>query len=530
METVELGPPAPGVRFPVALVGAGVLLLGGAVLAGRGIAPAAGFLALISAVAVAYKLRVRWDLLVALVLLVVLVIPIKRYQFAVSLPFDLEPYRIVIAILLGIWATALLVDPSVRLRASALDGPLMLIGLSVIASVTLNPGWITNFNILGSYVGPTWTGLVQDPSRLPFADVTNDVTKALLFFASFYLVFYFIVSVVRTPRQIHAVVKTLVVATAGVALFAIVERRTDYNVFNHLQGWIPLVEFQGGLEAEGIARGGRLRVYGSAQHPIALAALFAMVLPLSVYLAYQARRILWYLTTTLMALALLATVSRTGIVMLAAIGVVFLVLRRDVLKRAWLLVLPAFVVVHLLMPGTIGSFRSAFLPPQGIGSEQTEFAGRISSERVGPQFAVIKEKPAFGQGYGTRVTTGPDQNSRILDNQWLATAVETGLVGVFGWLWLFVRFIRRAGREAKRDLSERGWLLTALAAAAAGFAVAMLTYDAFAFIQATLVFFVLLAIGASTLAYEGAWESPGGGDAASGSRRRASEIRGSARA
>ena len=239
---------------------------------------------------------------------------------------------------------------------------------------------------------------------------------------------------------------------------------------------------------------------------------------------------LWYLTTALLALALLATVSRTGVVMVLAGGVVVFFLRRDVLKRLWVLALPTFVVVHLLMPGTIGSFRSAFFPPEGLRNEQAAFNGRSSSERLGPQFDVIREKPVFGQGFGTRVTTGPEANSRILDNQWLATAVETGLVGVFGWLWLFVRFIRRAGREAKRDLSERGWLLTALAASAAGFAVAMLTYDAFAFIQATLVFFVLLAVGASTLAYEGEWESPAGVEATPASRGRPTEIPATAQA
>ena len=127
------------------------------------------------------------------------------------------------------------------------------------------------------------------------------------------------------------------------------------------------------------------------------------------------------------------------------------------------------------------------------------------SDRLGPQFDAIKAQPAFGQGYGTRITDGPELNSRILDNEWLSTAVETGLVGVAAWLWLFVRFVRRAGGEAKRDTSGRGWLLTALAGSAAAFAVGMLTFDAFSFIQATFVFFVLLAVGASTLAYRGPW-------------------------
>lgn len=501
------------------------MILMGSIVAGRGVAPAAGLLGLLSIFAVGYRLRIRWDVVVAFVLVVVLVIPIKRYEFAVNLPFDLEPYRMVIALLLGIWVAALLADPRVSLRSSALDGPLMLIGLSVIGSIALNPGWITRLNVFFGAVGSDWPAFVREADDIPYDDVSGDVTKALLFFASFYLVYYFIVSVIRSPREIDAVVKTLVVGTAGVAIFAIIERRTDHNVFNSLEGFIPLIQFGGGLEAVGeISRGGRLRVYASAQHPIALAALFALVLPLSVYLAHQARKRLWYVTSALLALALLATVSRTGVVMLMASAVVFFFLRRDALKRVWVLALPAFVVVHLLMPGTIGSFRTAFFPPQGLTAEQSEFGGRVSNARLKPQFDMIKERPAFGQGYGTRIATGPETNSRILDNQWLGTAVETGLIGVFGWLWLFVRFIRRAGRVAKHDLSERGWLLTALASSVAGFAVAMFTYDAFAFIQATLVFFVLLALGSATLAYEGPWESPTGVDADAERRHGTGEV------
>jgi O-antigen ligase len=504
----ELRAPVPGSRFPAVLVAVGLLILVTAVIVNRAVAPAAGALLILSALAVGYKVRVRWDVVIAFILLVVLVVPIKRYAFAVNLPLDLELYRIVIAILLGIWVTALLVDPSVRLRSSGLDGPLMLIAFSVIASIAMNPEWVTSFNVFRSYVGSDYAGLVRDVDRLPLVDVSSTVTKSLLFFTSFYLVFYFILSVVRSPREIHAVIKSLVAGAAGVALFAIIERRTYYNVFDHLEGWIPIIQFEGGLEEEGIARGGRLRVYASAQHPIALAVLFAMVLPLSAYLAVQTRKAIWYLSSALLTLAALATVSRTGVVVLATIGVVFFVLRRDALRRLWVILLPAAIVVHLLMPGTIGSLRASFFPQGGLVADQTKFSGRASSERVGPAFDAVKANPAFGQGFGTRITSGPQQNSRVLDNQWLATAVEMGLVGVFAWVWLFVRFLRRAGRVALHDPGGRGWLLTALASSVAGFSVALFTYDAFSFIQAVLVFFVLLALGASTLAHEGEWESP----------------------
>lgn len=507
MTTVELRPPSRGSLLPVGLIVTGVATLAAATLAGRGVVPIAGLLVLVSVLSVGYRTALRWDVLVGFLLVVVLVIPIKRYGFAVSLPFDLEPYRVLIAILLAFWIAALLVDSDVRLRGSAVDGPLLLFALAVTASIALNPGSITSFDVLRSLAGPGTTDTIRGLEAIRIVDVSEDVAKALLFLVSFYLAFYFIVSVARSPRAIHIVLKTLVLGAAGVAVFAIVERRTNYNVFDHLEGWVPLVNFEGGLPEEGIVRGGRQRVYGSAQHPIALAALLVMVVPLSLYLAHQTRRRIWYAAAAALTLGALATVSRTSVTMLAVVGIVFLSLRPAIMKPVLVLLVPALLVVHLAIPGTIGSLRQAFFPSEGLIADQTVYGGRISGERLAPQIDAIQQQPAFGQGYGTRVTSGREANARILDNQWLGTAVETGLVGVFAWLWLFVRFLRRAGSEAKRDQSGRGWLLAALAASVAAFAVGMLTFDAFSFIQATFVLFVVLALGSSTLAWRGAWPS-----------------------
>jgi hypothetical protein len=460
---------------------------------------------LVSFVAVTHRAALRWESLVGFMLLVILVIPIKRYGFVVSLPFDLEPYRVTIAFLVALWVAALLVDPRVSLRRSELDPPLMLFGLAVIASIALNPQGITQLDILRSIVGSQIVNFVGDFSRLPYADVSGTVAKALIFLASFYLAYYFIVSVIRTPDAIHTVLKVVVGVTAVVAAFAIVERRTSYNVFDHLQGVIPLISFKGALSEEGIARAGRLRVYGPAQHPIALAALLVMVTPLSLYLMQHTRKLVWYVSSALLVLAALATVSRTSVTMLVTVGVVYYAFGRLSVRRLAIFALPALIVIHIAVPGTIGGLRQAFFPSQGLVADQSVYGGRASSTRLKPQFQIIEQQPAFGQGYGTRVTDGPDQNARVLDDQWLGTAVETGLVGVFAWVWLFARFIRRARRESRTDTSDRGWLLTALAASVAAFAVGMLTHDSFAFIQEFIMLFVLLALGSAVLAWKGSW-------------------------
>lgn len=473
--------------FPVVLVALGTAGLSAAVYLGRGIAPAAALLLMLALVAAGYRALARWEVTVAVVVIVILFVPIKRYEFAVSLPFDLEPYRVLLAIAVFVWVVALLVDPRVELRRTALDGPMLLLGFAVIASVVLNADRISGIGVERA------------------VELSDNVTKELLFLLSFFLVFYFFVSVVRTPGAIHAVLKTLVLGGSAVALLAIVERRTGYNFFDHLGGWIPFLDFEGALGGSSVRRGGRLRVYGPAQHPIALAAMLVMLVPIAIYFAHQTRRWIWLVASALLALASLATVSRTAVVMLATLVVVSALLRPAVLRPLLIAALPVLLAIHLVVPGAIGSLRGAFFPPEGLIQDQTAFGGRASGERLQPQLEAIRQRPAFGQGYGTRVTLGPERNARVLDNQWLGTAVELGLVGIFGWVWLFARFIRRSAQAARRDLSGRGALLTALAGSVTAFALGMLTYDAFSFIQVTVVLFVLLAVGASTLACRDEW-------------------------
>ncbi len=471
-----------GSLLPPLLVLGSIAALAIAVANGHGIRVAAAIVVATSVLATSYRWLARWPTLIGAILLIILLIPIKRYGFSgISLPLDLEPYRVAVGCVILLWISSALIDAKVSLRPSGLEAPLLLFLLAALGSV------LTNFG------------------RISDLDVSAEVTKELLFLLSFVLFFYFIVSVIRTPDAIHAVLKVFVSGTTLVAVFAIVERRTGFNVFNHLQSILPILDFRGGLSDQGIARAGRLRTYASAQHPIALAALLVMVVPLAVYLARQTRRFIWAAAAAVIVLAALATVSRTSITMLGAVALVFLWLRPRDLKRVLPVLLPALIVVHFALPGVIGGIRQAFFPPQGLVADQTEYGGRLSGRRLGPQFDAIGAQPVFGQGLGTRQTTGPKANARILDNQWLGTAVETGLVGLFAWVWILGRIIRRTGRASRDDDSERGWLLAAFAASVAAFAVGMFTYDAFSFIQVTFALYVVLALGASTLAWDGAW-------------------------
>jgi hypothetical protein len=161
------------------------------------------------------------------------------------------------------------------------------------------------------------------------------------------------------------------------------------------------------------------------------------------------------------------------------------------------------IVVHFALPGTIGSLKGAFFPKGGLIAEQRGEAGWAGSGRVAdisPSMEQFKHSPLIGQGFGTYVVEPkPGGGQNILDDQWLGTLLETGIVGVLAWSWLFIRAVRRFGRAAKDDDTHRGLLFATLAASIAAYSVGMVTYDAFSFVQVTFVMFVLLGLGASVL-------------------------------
>ena len=72
---------------------------------------------------------------------------------------------------------------------------------------------------------------------------------------------------------------------------------------------------------------------------------------------------------------------------------------------------------------------------------------------------------------------------------------------------LLLRPIRRLGRAAKEDDSDRGWLCVALAASLATYVIGMFTFDAFAFIQVSFIVFILLGLSVATLAAKSADET-----------------------
>jgi O-antigen ligase len=146
--------------------------------------------------------------------------------------------------------------------------------------------------------------------------------------------------------------------------------------------------------------------------------------------------------------------------------------------RAWPVVIPAVVIIQFALPGVIGSLRSSFFPKGGLIAQQNVHPGWSGSGRLAdlsPTLSELSKNPLVGQGFSTRQPVKHPETA-ILDDQWLKTLAETGIIGALGWLWLFC---------------------LSIAASVTAFAAGMAFYDAFSFIQVTVMLFIVLGLGAA---------------------------------
>jgi hypothetical protein len=429
----------------------------------------------------ARRALLAWPTLLGLIVLVIVLVPVKRYTLGGGFPFQLEPYRVLIAGISFMWIAGLMADPATRLRRTGLELPILLFGIAIVGSL------ITNLDRASSLSG--------------------DVLRTTSTWIGFFLLMYLAAGAIRTRRHLDSILMLLVGTCTLVAFTAILEARTGRNYFNDLERIIPVLDFDAGNMVAPAERGGGVRAYASAQHAIPLGAMLVMMLPLAFYLFQRTRRKWWLGAGLVLVMGALSTTSRTAVVMLVVTGLVFFWLKRAAVIRLlpWLPV--GLVVIQIAMPGTLGTFRAIFFPEQGLIAEEQEGegtgTGRVAD--IGPSLQEWGRQPFFGQGFGTRLTSQFDhiQNARILDDQWLSSILEVGMIGVAALLWMIVRAIRRLKLFAKHDDSDYGWLLTGFAASIYAFAIGMLTYDAFSFIQVTFMLFLLLGLSAAALRLRG---------------------------
>jgi hypothetical protein len=228
------------------------------------------------------------------------------------------------------------------------------------------------------------------------------------------------------------------------------------------------------------------------------------------------KTVAWIGVAGVLLIGALTTISRTTVTMGAAMLLMTLWLRPRVVARLWPLLLVLPFIAHAAAPGAIGGLAKSFGLAGGpaliesVGGRSGESgSGRLAD--IDPAFELWSRSPIVGLGLDSPeiATTGASLSEPtlsqtatvplIFDNQYLLTLVTLGLLGIIGTLWFVWGSSARLALAAKRRAGDDGHLLAACAVVCAGYGAGMFFFDAFAYVQATLFFFMVAAFGLRTL-------------------------------
>jgi polysaccharide biosynthesis protein PslJ len=274
-------------------------------------------------------------------------------------------------------------------------------------------------------------------------------------------------------------------ATLGVTQFLTGLDATKYIIIPGLTRQVAFTDL--------LTRDNLNRPSATAAHPLEFAAVLAMCLPLAIHQARYAppelRRRRW-LQVAVMGAALPMTVSRSAFLALTVAALVLLpTWPKAERRRAYVVMVISAGLMWVAIPGLLGTIRNLFFQ---VGTDTSSASRTGAYAAAGPYVA---QHPWFGRGFGTFLP----QTYVFLDDQYLGTMIETGIIGLLALLALFITgwITARSARRASADIEARD-LAQCLAASIAVATVTFWTFDAMSFAIAPGLTFMLLGCAGAT--------------------------------
>lgn len=326
-------------------------------------------------------------------------------------------------------------------------------------------------SVLASYLAmyAGWTGPVSE------AGYAAADRWLILIMASFGLILV-IAECARSMEKVMQLSRWILAGAFFSCLVAVVQFLFRVNPMEWMQMAMVGFVYNGGDTAFQV-RGSLVRPAGTTFTSIELAVVMAMLIPLSIWRAMhdlRGRRWFHWLQTALLVFSVVATVSRSGVLAIAVGLLVFLPFTPPRFRRRVLIVLPFLVVaIFIAVPGVLSTLGGALTADVSDPSISTRVNNYPRVTRM------IDLHPIFGVGPGTYL---PENALQILDNQYLNTAVTTGVVGLIGLVVYLMFPAITAIHTARHAQTEqlRG-LAGALAAALSIAAVCSGTFDSLSF-------------------------------------------------
>ncbi|MGW6500989.1 O-antigen ligase family protein [Nonomuraea angiospora] len=330
------------------------------------------------------------------------------------------------------------------------------------------------------------------------SDELNLSDHTFVLYAGYVSLLLMVCDGIDSRERLDFVLKAVVIGGTFAAIVALLQFRLDFDLTKYMQ--IPGLRHSSVEEVPTvISRSDLRRVAGTLGHPIEFGALSAMLLPLAAHLGFQARSRgqaanRWWICAVIIAAGLMFSVSRTAVLGLAGAGVILLL---GWSNRRRIVTIGAFVVflgfMKVLAPGLIGTFYNLFA---GAGEDSS-----IIYRTHDYPFAMreVDKSPVFGRGLGTWYPF----KHQVFDNQYLLSLVETGVLGVLGFVGvigcgivvaLWVRRLSSDPNVRNLGLTIAACLVIPLLGAA--------TFDLLSFPGITSVMFLLVGAAGALLRLE----------------------------
>ncbi len=330
-----------------------------------------------------------------------------------------------------------------------------------------------------------------------------------------FALYYITATIPKNRQQIRKIFIIILFMVTIVAIVGIFEFITDIRIYEWVVKWLPggdsmrpyISEYKVTNRTGGYLRGGILRIVSTTISPHEVGTLMAMSLPLALYFAAYARSVrnkyLWIIAIVAMVTALFLAVTR-GAIIAAVVGLICLSLlsRKKFLRTAFLVVCAAILLTFIYIPALPNAFLSVSEPAAiaqdaSVQDRTADWPQAVEllkgSELSGIGLAIVTEHQL---DYGRTVS----QQFKYTDNYYLATAVESGVLGLGAllliWGAIFVFLTRRVRRADIRG-NERRDLRIAILSSASAFMVMCFSFDALAFITVTKIFWIVVALGAA---------------------------------
>jgi O-antigen ligase len=401
-------------------------------------------------------------------------------------PWSMFLFEIIVLALIALWAARAVLNKrlKVRLPDAALPvAALVLFGLIQSVAIPDNTG--------------RWMSLSMD------AGATRMTVTALVFMlASFVL----ISNTFTTRKRMSVLSGFLVIYGLAMAIFALVQHFTWDGRFYWLRPTLATSPFG---------------PFANHNHFAGYMELL-IPLPVALVIAREGRgeiRLLYLFAAAMMGVAAVASLSRGGMISIAA-GMMFIALlsvrlrREKQLSRVTMFFSHAVVVIAIMSVIAAGIFW--------IGADQVikrVTQGQAADSATGREtflssrgwiwrdtFSMIRTNPILGVGLGAYETAFPiysesDGSLRVpqAHNEYLQIAADAGIVGVLIALWFIVAIFRTVARGVR----SRDPLLAAMALGSGGGIFAMLVHSMFDFnlqIPSNALLFLLLVAVASNVA------------------------------